>query len=407
MSDSEVQVPDGWEVYNIGSLGKIITGNTPKTNEPDNYGGTIPFISPSDLGDHSSIRETKTYITIKGLKQTRELPENTVLVVCIGSTIGKTGITTCLSATNQQINSIICECHDPFFTYQLMSNISQKIKSLAGTQAVPIINKTEFSTLLVNVPPLPEQKKIATILTSVDDVIEKTEAQISKLQDLKKGMMTELLTKGIGHTEFKDSPVGRIPVSWEVGRLGDFVKFSQGVQVDVELQAREKQEGFTRFIRIVDYTQKTCDIRYIKTPNNKKGMVGKNDVVMVRYGASTGFIGNGIEGIIANNMFQIKPTGNTLKSYLYHYLKQSFIYDLISLATAGSAMPAVNFGIVSFLPFTCPNTIKEQEKIVSSIESLDNRIEIQKNKLTHTTSLKKALMNDLLTGKVRVSTTTN
>ena len=67
-----------------------------------------------------------------------------------------------------------------------------------------------------------EQQKIASILTSVDEVIEKTEAQISKLQDLKKGMMQELLTKGIGHTEFKDSPVGRIPKGWEVVKLGRF-----------------------------------------------------------------------------------------------------------------------------------------------------------------------------------------
>ena len=65
-------------------------------------------------------------------------------------------------------------------------------------------------------PPLPEQQKIASILTSVDEVIEKTQTQINKLQDLKKATMNELLTRGIGHTEFKDSPVGRIPLSWEV-----------------------------------------------------------------------------------------------------------------------------------------------------------------------------------------------
>jgi type I restriction enzyme S subunit len=65
-------------------------------------------------------------------------------------------------------------------------------------------------------PPLPEQKKIASILTSVDEVIENTQKQIDKLQDLKKATMNELLTKGIGHTEFKDSELGRIPKSWEV-----------------------------------------------------------------------------------------------------------------------------------------------------------------------------------------------
>ena len=66
-----------------------------------------------------------------------------------------------------------------------------------------------------SLPPLPEQKKIASILTSVDEVIETTQKQIDKLQDLKKATMNELLTKGIGHTEFKDSELGRIPKSWE------------------------------------------------------------------------------------------------------------------------------------------------------------------------------------------------
>jgi type I restriction enzyme S subunit len=76
--------------------------------------------------------------------------------------------------------------------------------------------KTEFL-----LPPLPEQKKIASILTSVDEVIENTQKQIDKLQDLKKATMNELLTKGIGHTEFKDSELGRIPKSWEVKRLDE------------------------------------------------------------------------------------------------------------------------------------------------------------------------------------------
>ena len=75
---------------------------------------------------------------------------------------------------------------------------------------------------IILIPPLPEQKKIASILTSVDEVIENTQKQIDKLQDLKKATMNELLTKGIGHTEFKDSELGRIPKSWEVRSLRGF-----------------------------------------------------------------------------------------------------------------------------------------------------------------------------------------
>ena len=74
--------------------------------------------------------------------------------------------------------------------------------------------------LPLEIVPLPEQREIASILTSVDGVIENTQKQIDKLQDLKKATMNELLTKGIGHTEFKDSELGRIPKGWGVSALG-------------------------------------------------------------------------------------------------------------------------------------------------------------------------------------------
>ena len=90
------------------------------------------------------------------------------------------------------------------------------------------------------IPPLPEQKKIASILTSVDEVIENTQKQIDKLQDLKKATMNELLTKGIGHTEFKDSELGRIPKGWIIAEFGDyFLKLSSGMT-----PSRSKPEYF-------------------------------------------------------------------------------------------------------------------------------------------------------------------
>ena len=94
----------------------------------------------------------------------------------------------------------------------------------------------------IPIPPLPEQKKIASILTSVDEVIENTQRQIDKLQELKKATMNELLTKGIGHTEFKDSELGRIPKSWEVKRLGEIAVIFRW---SVRLIDREMFQRFT------------------------------------------------------------------------------------------------------------------------------------------------------------------
>ena len=94
-----------------------------------------------------------------------------------------------------------------------------RMQSYGRGTTVKMLDSKEFSNLLLIIPPFPEQKKIASILTSVDEVIENTQKQIDKLQDLKKATMNELLTKGIGHTEFKDSELGRIPKNWGVKKL--------------------------------------------------------------------------------------------------------------------------------------------------------------------------------------------
>ena len=121
-------------------------------------------------------------------------------------------------------------CDSKFLFYKLYSEYQNGTVLKFQQQTTGIINfqLAEYLGYKSAFPPLPEQQKIATILTSVDTVIEKTRAQIDKLKDLKTGMMQELLTKGIGHTEFKDSPVGRIPASWEVKTLGDVFALSSG-----------------------------------------------------------------------------------------------------------------------------------------------------------------------------------
>ncbi len=102
------------------------------------------------------------------------------------------------------------------YLYQLLGYKTDEWLNKSNGMGILHVTKGNMEDLQLTLPPLPEQKKIAAILTSVDTVIEKTQAQIDKLKDLKTGMMQELLTKGIGHTEFKDSPVGRIPVEWGV-----------------------------------------------------------------------------------------------------------------------------------------------------------------------------------------------
>jgi len=196
--DSAVgRIPVEWEVKSISSLGTVVTGNTPKTSNAENYGGKIAFISPADIGLAMYINTTKSSITEKGLNETRTLPTDSICVVCIGSTIGKTGITTSICATNQQINSIICNGSSPEFVYYLMTYYSTTIKSEASTQAVPIINKSAFSALLVQIPPIQEQQNIGASIACIDNKISAVIKKLGSLKNNKKALMQDLLTGNV------------------------------------------------------------------------------------------------------------------------------------------------------------------------------------------------------------------
>jgi type I restriction enzyme S subunit len=242
---------------------------------------------------------------------------------------------------------------------------------------------------------------MALILSSVDEKIENTDKLIEKTKEFKKGLMQRLLTKGIGHDRFKDTEIGRIPEEWKVSRLGEITEFSQGVQIALEEQNLEVKENLIRFLRIIDYTQNTKDYRYIANPG-KRYIVDYDDIVMVRYGATAGFVGKGHKGAIANNMFKIIPDEKELnKKFLYLFLKQEKIYKSLNSATGASAMPAINFGLVSKVKIVIPSLV-EQKQIASILSCVDEKIEQFEYKKEKLQELKNGLMQKLLTGKIRV-----
>ncbi|MEK6219041.1 restriction endonuclease subunit S [Psychrobacter sp.] len=185
-----------WARQPISFVADVITGNTPSTKNQEYYGGGKLFVSPSDLGISKYIVETTKRLTDLGFSQTRKVPKGSSLFTCIGSTIGKLGIAGEELATNQQINSVCAKGNNcgEFIYYQLLFHAEQ-IKGSAATQAVPIINKTNFESQLIFSPAsLEEQQKIATVLTNADKEIELLEQQLADLQQEKKALMQVLLT---------------------------------------------------------------------------------------------------------------------------------------------------------------------------------------------------------------------
>lgn len=243
--DTELgKIPSDWEIKEIGEIGEVITGNTPKTSELENYGEEYLFVSPIDMGSDKYISKTNKMLSSVGFTKTRRLPKGSVLVTCIGSTIGKIGIASKKLCTNQQINSIVCSdiINNEYVYYAIHYNFKH-YKNFISNQAVPIINKTTFSKLPLQIPSLKEQQKITSILSSIDETIGKTEAIIEQTEEVKKGLIQQLLTKGIGHTEFKKTELGDIPKDWELVSLKDIIlSLDAGVSVNSENRDKNHDE---------------------------------------------------------------------------------------------------------------------------------------------------------------------
>ena len=200
-----------WEKCKLGDYGKVVTGNTPPTKDIENYeNGTYLWASPADLGTIKSITETKTMLSAQGFSKTRTLPKGSVLVTCIGSTIGKAGMATKEMSTNQQINSIVVnDNNDNEFVYYAIQSAFPRYLSSIAVQAVPIISKSAFELLPNNRPYLQEQKKIGRFLSMLDERIATQNKIIDKLQSLIKGLEDNLL----------DNPL------WEKTYLRSFMQF--------------------------------------------------------------------------------------------------------------------------------------------------------------------------------------
>jgi type I restriction enzyme S subunit len=159
----ERKVPERWIWTTLAEIAQIVTGTTPSKAAPQNYGDAIPFVKPGDLDAHTAVWVTSEYLSDRGAQKSRILPAGSIMVTCIGATIGKTGISGRDVATNQQINSIVLpDLLEPYFVYFycLSKDFQDLVKSNASSTTLPILNKSRFSRLPIPLAPLPEQHRI-------------------------------------------------------------------------------------------------------------------------------------------------------------------------------------------------------------------------------------------------------
>ena len=156
-------LPNGWCWTTIEEIGEIVTGSTPSKDIEAYYGGNIPFFKPADLEQGIHTASSKDRLTSLGFEQSRKLPIGSILVTCIGATIGKTGLTVIEGACNQQINAIIPRnVILPHYLYCICISdyMQNEIKTNASATTLPILNKGNFSKIILPLPPLQEQHRI-------------------------------------------------------------------------------------------------------------------------------------------------------------------------------------------------------------------------------------------------------
>lgn len=196
------EIPDSWEWVQIAEIGEIVTGNTPPKDIQEYYGGEISFFKPTDLEQGIETVYSSDHLSDLGYKQARPLPVNTILITCIGATIGKTGLIKREGACNQQINAIIpvAQINPEYIYFSCISGYFQAaIRENASATTLPILNKFNFSSLLLPIPPVKEQdriiKQIYRLLEELIE-IETSEERLGTAINIAKSKILDLAMQG-------------------------------------------------------------------------------------------------------------------------------------------------------------------------------------------------------------------
>lgn len=409
------RVPEGWHLKKLGDLTTLITkGTTPQAYANEG----INFIKVESISSNKTLVPEK-FAKIDAdthQKQKRSQLENGDIIFAIAGSLGRLAVIKSrdLPANTNQALAIIRLAKNSidmqFCLQQLGGNrIQSRIKNLKTVGAQPNLSLQQVSDFTLFFPPLPEQKKIASILTSVDEVIENTQKQIDKLQDLKKATMNELLTKGIGHTEFKDSELGKIPKSWEVKPVSEIcLDIIDCVNKTAPIVDYKTSYKMLRTTNVRDGEIDTENVRYVTKDTfdiwTRRGALRKNDIIFTREApvGETGIVDEP-EGLFLGQrtmMYRVHPLKTNPKFLLFAF-QSEYCKKQLEDMTGGSTVGHMRVPDCSKILFAhCPKT--EQDKIASIIFSQNRNITALKRKLSQTQSLKKSLMQDLLTGKVRV-----
>ena len=400
---------------------KIVGGGTPERNNSDYWNGGIPWATVKDFKDGKhNLALTEEEISLTGLKYSAaNLIPPLVPIICTRMAVGRVAVANFIVAINQDLKAIYPnEKVDSEYLVWLIESIRSELEALSTGSTVKGIRLAELLSLKVFCPNKQEQTQIATILSTIDRAIEQTEALIAKQQRIKTGLMQDLLTKGIDENgnsrseethEFKDSPLGRIPVEWEVESCSAICKeIVVGIVIRPAQYYKPSGVPVLRSANVRENIIDTSDMVYMSERDNialNKSRLSVGDLVTVRtgYPGNTAVITPELDGSNCVDIVISRPDSRRVRSnYLALWINSNFGKKQILEGQGGLAQQHFNVGEVRKLLVKVPS-INEQIRIEDLLllqgrEVFKLQSQLQKLKLQKT-----GLMQDLLTGKVRVT----
>ncbi len=399
------KIPEDWEFVRIDKLFNTYKGTTPSTKIKEFWNGDIPFVTPTDITKISGLNEiyletTENHITRKGLesKGLKLVPENSLLFTS-RATIGYLAINKIEVAINQGIISLIPKTMnvEVAFFYYLLQKLKNIFENLAAGSTYKEISMSIFNNIGIPFPPLEEQKAIAHILSTVDEAIQKTDEIITKTERLKKGLMQELLTKGMGHKEFEDTEIGRIPKEWEVVKLSSITEIIMGQSPPSSTYNKESVglpflQGKLEFGAMYPSPVLYC---------SKPIKIAKPNDILLSVRAPVGDVNLApCELCIGRGLAAIRSDNQNANSLFYFYYLQKIKSSIENLGK-GSTFKAIVKSDLENLKVPLPPYL-EQQKIAEILSAIDKKLEIEKKEKERLVRIKQGLMDLLLTGKIRV-----
>lgn len=417
-------LPLDWEVQRLSALTKSYAGGTPDRSKSDYFEGDIPWVKSGEV-NLRKITKTEEHISEIALsKSSAKLAESgSVLVAMYGATAGKVARLKIDAAINQAVLSIrsVGDALDNDFLFWVMESSAEKLLSMCQGAAQPNLSKGLIDGLEIATPPLPEQQKIATILTAVDDKLDVIARQIEATQTLKQGLMQTLFSRGVGtqdadgrwvpHAEFKESELGTIPQAWRVCQLQDISEFitKGGTPTTYGFDWVSPNDGipFFRSECVTGQGFNSKGMNFIHHEAHRqmaRSEVRPGDVLMTITG-NIGRVARAPSEYATANINQhiarVRINDGDAE-YVYQCLKQDFYAKHYGAILTGQAYPQISLKQVRETPIVLAPLL-EQKQIARVLADADFKTALLKRKLAALQTLKRGLMQKLLTGEWRVS----